>query len=275
DLVSDDLFLGHRITGSQGRVFGGQVLGQALMAASKTVSEDKQVHSCHNYFIRPGENVLPIHYQVHRDLDGRNFSNRRVVAMQNDKPIFNLITSFQTSVKGVHHQKDMLADIPGPEGLLNENELVVKYRDQVSDVFFDMINTYHPVEVRPINEEAHFLRCEKKATQTVWFKVRESLPTSPDLHRSILAYATDLTLLSTCGRPHDMLWSDKNIMTASIDHALWLHSRDFRVDQWLLYVMDSPWSGDSRGLNMGSIYTREGELIASVAQEGLIRLKDL
>jgi len=274
DLIGDDLYLGHRKDSSRGRVFGGQVLGQALMAASKTVEGDKFVHSCHNYFIRPGDSEQPIHYQVHRDLDGRNFSNRRVVAFQNNKPIFSLTASFQGAVKGAHHQVDMPSDIEGPEGLLNENELAVKYKDQISENYFHLINQYRPVEVRPINEEAHFIRTEKKNRQMAWFKVREELPDIADLHRSILAYSSDLTLLSTCGRPHALLWSDENVITASIDHTLWLHTRDFRADQWLLYVMDSPWSGGSRGLNMGSIYTQQGELIASVAQEGLIRIND-
>lgn len=274
DLVGDDLYLGHRKDSSRGRVFGGQVLGQALMAASKTVAGDKLVHSCHNYFIRPGDCEQPIHYQVYRDLDGRNFSNRRVVAIQNDKPIFTLTASFQGAVKGVHHQLDMPKDIEGPEGLLNENELAVKHQRHLNSDYFNVINTYRPVEVRPLNEEAHFIRTEKKSRQAAWFKVRETLPDAADLHRSILAYATDLTLLSTCGRPHDILWSDENVLTASIDHTLWFHTRDFRADQWLLYVMDSPWAGGSRGLNMGSIYTQQGELVATVAQEGLIRIND-
>jgi acyl-CoA thioesterase-2 len=273
DTLENDVFLGHKLASSTGRVFGGQVLGQALMAASKTVSGDKFVHSCHNYFIRPGDCEQAIHYEVHRDLDGRNFSNRRVVAMQNNKPIFNLIASFQGKADGYHHQIEMPVDIPTPNDLLSENALVDKYKDSLPEGVYAMLNRYRPIEVRPINEEAHFLRSHKKLEQATWFRARETLPNNEALHRVILAYATDLTLLSTSGRPHEMLWMDENVATASIDHAIWFHSTDIKADQWLLYLMDTPWSGNGRGLNRGSIFAQSGELIASVVQEGLIRIK--
>jgi len=270
DQLDDSHFLGHRLDGATGRVFGGQVLGQALMAAAKTVASDRLVHSAHNYFIRPGDNALPIDYQVWLDLDGRSFSNRRVVATQNGKPILNLTASFQAPASGLHHQQDA-PDFEGPENLLNETQLAEKHKDELGPEIFSLVNQYRPIEVRPLNGEAHFLDAEPSKQQVIWFKVKESLGDSLALHRSILAFASDMSLLSTSMRPHGLTWTHPKMVTASIDHALWIHTPDLRVDQWLLYVMDSPWSGNSRGLNRGSIYTQSGELVASVAQEGLIR----
>lgn len=270
DQLDDSHFLGHRLDGAAGRVFGGQVLGQALMAAAKTVASDRLVHSAHNYFIRPGDNALPIDYQVWLDLDGRSFSNRRVVATQNGKPILNLTASFQALASGLHHQQDV-PDIEGPENLLNETQLAQKHKGKIGPEIFSFVNQYRPIEVRPLNGEAHFLDAERSKQQIMWFKVKESLGDDLALHRSILAYASDMSLLSTSMRPHGLTWTHPKMVTASIDHALWMHTADLRVDQWLLYVMDSPWSGNSRGLNRGSIYTQSGELVASVAQEGLIR----
>ncbi|MGI1678772.1 MAG: acyl-CoA thioesterase II [Cellvibrionaceae bacterium] len=273
DQVDETHFLGHRQEGASGRVFGGQVLGQALMAAAKTVVGDRLVHSAHNYFIRPGDNALPIDYQVWLDLDGRSFSNRRVVAMQNGKPILNLTASFQSPVSGLNHQQEA-PNVEGPDGLLNENQLADKYKSELSPEIYSHVSQYRPIEVRPINEEVHFREAKRSNQQVMWFRIREPLGDNPSLHRSILAYASDMSLLSTCIRPHGLTWVHQEIATASIDHALWIHKADLRVDEWLLYVMDSPWSGSSRGLNRGSIYTRSGELVASVAQEGLIRLTE-
>lgn len=273
DLLGDDVFLGHRIESSQGRVFGGQVLAQALMAATKTVDENKKVHSCHNYFIRPGDCDLPIHFKVHRDLDGRSFSNRRVVAMQNDKPIFTLTASFQGKEAGYEYQIDM-PEVPPPEQVLNENELAIKYQSEMPEKLFDALNRYRTIELKPIDEKAHFIRGEKSNQQMAWIKAREDLPSDQSMHRGVLAYATDLTLLSTCARPHELVWWDQHLSTASIDHALWFHSDKIQMNDWHLYVMDTPWSGGGRGLNRGSIFNQEGLLVASVMQEGLIRLKE-
>ncbi|GAA6134287.1 acyl-CoA thioesterase II [Oceaniserpentilla sp. 4NH20-0058] len=273
DPLENDVFLGHRLSLSTGRVFGGQVLAQALMAASKTVDSTKQVHSCHNYFIRPGNSDLPIHYHVYRDLDGRKFSNRRVVALQNDKPVFSLTASFQAQTDGYAHQIEM-PDMPSPEELLNENQIADLNQDVLSADIYKMLNRYRPIDLRPMGGEAHFIRSEKKMTQANWFRAKEPLPDNQALHRGVLAYSTDLTLLSTSGRPHDVLWMDEHVVTASIDHSLWIHSDNINVNEWLLYVMDTPWTGNSRGLNRGSIFTQSGELIASVAQEGLIRITE-
>ncbi len=193
--------------------------------------------------------------------------------MQNGKPILNLTASFQSPVSGLNHQQEA-PNVEGPDGLLNENQLADKYKSELSPEIFSHVSQYRPIEVRPINEEVHFREAKRSNQQVMWFRIREPLGDNPSLHRSILAYASDMSLLSTCIRPHGLTWVHQEIATASVDHALWIHKGDLRVDEWLLYVMDSPWSGSSRGLNRGSIYTRSGELVASVAQEGLIRLTE-
>lgn len=273
DPQGDDQFVGHRLASSQGRVFGGQVLAQALMAATKTVDSSKKVHSCHNYFIRPGDCDFPIEFDVFRDLDGRSFSNRRVVAKQKGKPIFSLTASFQALEAGYHHQIDM-PNAPNPDDVLNENQLALKYQENMPEQMFNALNRYRPIELKPVNEQAHFIRGEETLTQSAWFKAREVLPDNQSMHRGVLAYATDLTLLSTCARPHKAVWWDEHLTTASIDHALWFHSENLNMNAWHLYVMDTPWSGGGRGLNRGSIFSQSGELVASVIQEGLIRMTD-
>ncbi|UAW99585.1 acyl-CoA thioesterase II [Halopseudomonas nanhaiensis] len=271
DRIDETHFIGHRLEGDRGRIFGGEVLAQALMAASNTVAPDKQVHSAHNYFMRPGDSALPIHYEVFADLDGRSFSNRRVVARQNDKPIFSLTASFQAPEPGLAHQQPM-PEKRGPEGLPNERELAQAHADQLPEKLHPMLSRERPFEVRPVNGEANFLTVEPTDQQSMWFRSRESIGNNAPLQRATLAYASDLSLLSTCMRPHGVTWRDPQIRSASIDHAIWFHATEIRTEDWMLYVMDSPWSGASRGLNRGSIYTQDGQLIASVAQEGLIRM---
>ncbi len=271
DPIGVNRFLGHRLEGSTGRVFGGQVLGQALMAAAKTVDEDRLVHSSHNYFIRPGDTALPIHYEVFLDLDGRSFSNRRVVASQNGKPILNLIASFQTPTDaGLNHQHEM-PDVPDPETLLSDEELAEKYKDQIPDSIYQNAVQEGPIEVRPLNDAAHFLVQPASLEQVVWFRARGQLNEGRAFQRAVLSYASDNALLSTCMRPHEFTWTFENLRSASIDHALWIHG-DIQFSDWHLYVMDTPWSGHARGLNRGSIFSADGKLVASVAQEGLIRL---
>lgn len=271
DRIDETRFIGHRLEGDRGRIFGGEVLAQALMAASNTVSPDKQVHSAHNYFMRPGDSALPIHYEVFADLDGRSFSNRRVVARQNDKPIFSLTASFQAPEPGLAHQQPR-PEAHGPEGLPNELELARAHADQIPEHLYSTLTRARPFEVRPVNGEASFLKVEPTDKQKTWFRCRESIGNHAALQRAILAYASDLSLLSTCMRPHGMTWRDPQMRSASIDHAVWFHAAEIRSEDWMLYVMESPWSGASRGLNRGSIFTRDGQLVASVAQEGLIRI---
>lgn len=269
--IDETHFVGHRLDGDRGRVFGGEVLAQALMAASNTVDPEKRVHSAHNYFMRPGDSALPIHYEVFADLDGRSFSNRRVVARQNDKPIFNLTTSFQAPEPGLNHQQPA-PETRGPEGLPNEQELARAHADQIPEKLYNTLIRERPIEARPVNGDPHFLNVEPTDQQIMWFRCRESIGNRAALQRAILAYASDLTLLSTCMRPHGLTWRHPHLRSASIDHTVWFRAAEIRTEDWLLYVMDTPWSGGSRGLNRGSIYSQEGLLLASVAQEGLIRM---
>jgi acyl-CoA thioesterase-2 len=270
--LDQNRFLGQPLAGEKGRLFGGQVLGQALMAAAKTVDASKLVHSSHNYFVRPGDAELPVTYQVFLDLDGRSFSNRRVVALQNDKPILNLTASFQGVESGLEHCQDA-PTLPDPESLLPDEELAEKYKDEVSSEIFPLLTKQRPVEVRSVDESAHFRVTPEKHQQAIWFRVRGALPNDQRIHRAALAYASDSVLLSTCTRPHGLSWATGKLISASIDHALWIHDNNIQASEWMAYVMDTPWAGNARGMNRGSIYSRDGRLLASVAQEGLIRAK--
>jgi acyl-CoA thioesterase II len=270
--LEDTVFLGGYLPQSRGRVYGGQILGQAIMAATKTVSADKLIHSSHNYFVRPGDSTQPVQYQVFLDLDGRTFSNRRVVATQNGKLILSLTASFQQPEDGLAHQHQA-PEFAGPEDLLNEQQLAEKYKHTLPENFYSFLVRDRPVELRPVDGKAHFLRIEPTLYQQAWIRVKEPIANNQALQRAVFAYITDLTLLSTCTRPHEVTWVDPDVATASIDHALWMHSSNIDVNEWLIFVMDTPWSGGARGLNRGSFYTQTGELVASVAQEGLLRVK--
>ncbi|MGQ9426427.1 acyl-CoA thioesterase [Gilvimarinus sp. F26214L] len=268
--LGDNQFLGKPLAGETGRLFGGQVLGQALMAAAKTVDATKLVHSSHNYFVRPGDAELPVRYQVHLDLDGRSFSNRRVVALQNDKPILNLTASFQGVEPGLEHQLDA-PSLPDPDELLPDELLADKHHSELSPKVLEVVKRERPVEVRSVDESAHFLVTPRKREQAIWFRVRDPLADSQRVHRAALAYASDSVLLSTCTRPHGLSWAQGKLMSASIDHALWIHDNNIQANDWMAYVMDTPWAGNARGMNRGSIFAKDGRLLASVAQEGLIR----
>ena len=270
--LDTDLYRGPRNPGGVGRVFGGQVIAQALQAAQRSVDGDKTAHSLHAYFMRPGDEDFPIIYRVVRDFEGRSFATRRVIAMQKGQPILNMAASFQRPADGLHHQFDM-PDVPAPEDLRSERELREEIRDQVPEKFRRFFLRARPIEIRPVNPRNWFAPEPGEPVQHSWFKVVAPLPDDPALHRAMLAYATDMTLLGTCMLPHGVSWMTGQVQTASLDHSIWLHE-PFRFDEWLLYTTDSPWSGHSRGFNRGRIYARDGRLIANVAQEGLIRVKD-
>lgn len=251
------------------RVFGGQVLGQALVAALRTV-EGRSAHSMHGYFLRPGDPKVPILYDVDRIRDGKSFTTRRVVAIQHGRAIFNMAVSFQVDEEGLSHQIDM-PDVPGPEGLLNEIQLREKIAHRVPETWRHIFTRERPIEVRPVDPVDEFEPEKAAPVQSVWFKATDALPSDTALHQCVLAYASDLTLLDTSLRPHAISYMDDRLQTASLDHAMWFH-RPFRADEWLLYHQDSPAAAGARGFNRGSIYTREGELVASCVQEGLVRL---
>jgi len=269
--IDTDLYRGPRQPGGVGRVFGGQVIGQALQAAQRSVEGGKAAHSLHAYFMRPGDENHPIIYRVVRDFEGRSFANRRVIAMQKGQPILNMTASFQTPSEGLHHQ-DAMPDVPDPDSLRSETELREEIQEQVPEKLRRFFLRARPIEIRPVNPRNWFKPAKQAAQQHSWFRVAAPLPDDPALHRAMLTYATDMTLLGTCMLPHGVSWMSGGIQTASLDHAVWLHE-PFRFDEWLLYTTDSPWAGHSRGFNRGRIYSRDGRLVASAAQEGLIRVK--
>ncbi len=270
--MGDGWYLGKRRKGGVGRVFGGQVIAQALAAAQDTVGEGRIAHSLHAYFMRAGSEDYEITFRVERDFDGGSFSTRRVIALQQDKPIFNMAASFQKLEQGLTHQNQM-PDVPMPEDLKTELELRAQYADQIPDKFRDMFLRPRPFENRPCDPR-DWLGGEKRvpAVQNIWFRLRQPIGDDAGLHRAMLCYASDNYLLGTCTMPHGVTWMTPGMMSASLDHAVWIHD-DFRVDDWLLYHCDSPWTGRGRGFNRGSVYTRDGRLVATCAQEGLIRLR--
>lgn len=265
----NDTFVGRRRDDGTGRVFGGQAIAQALGAASRTVESDRQVHSLHAYFLRPGSDTLPIEYRVNRDLDGRSFSNRRVVASQDGKPILNLVASFQVAVDGPGHQQPAMPDVPPPEELEPDIVSARKIADKLPEsTLKTLITRPQPIDFRSV-EPRDWLHMEKRPPHAhVWFKTVAPLPADVEMQRTFLAYISDFQLLGTAMQPVGQ--PTGNIRVASLDHAMWFHE-GFALDDWLLYATDSPWAGHARGYGRGQIFTRDGTLVASVAQEGMIR----
>jgi len=254
------------------RVYGGQVLGQALVAASRTVPEDRTAHSLHGYFLRAGDTAVPILYTVDRIRDGKSFTTRRVVAVQHGRAIFNMSISFQVHEEGFDHQLPM-PEAPRPETLKSEDELRVEWAVSMPEEFRESFNRRRPIDVRPVNP-MNFLEPEKRPPhQMCWMKCRDRLPDDPRLHQCVLAYLSDWSLLDTATLPHAVSFTQTDLQMASLDHAMWFH-RPFRADEWLLYVQDSPSASGARGLNRGLIYDLDRNLVASAAQEGLIRIHD-
>ncbi len=253
------------------RVFGGQVLGQALVAASRTVEDaTRTAHSLHGYFLRPGNMDIPIVYNVDRIRDGKSFTTRRVIAIQKGRPIFSMSVSFQVNETGLEHQFEM-PRVPAPEECPDEEQLWELMKADAPADFLERPERARPVELRyvdPLNE----FKPEKMApVQHVWFRTAGPMPDDVRLNQCLLAYASDMTLLDTSVRPHAISWHNDNLQMASLDHAMWFH-RPFKTDEWLLYAQDSPSMSGARGFNRGSVFTSSGELVASVAQEGLARL---
>jgi len=252
------------------RVFGGQVLAQALMAASSTV-EDRLAHSLHAYFLRAGDPAAPIVYSVDRSRDGRSFSARRVVAIQHGRPIFTLAASFQVDEQGLEHQFDMPV-VQSPEEV---EPIATLPRDEFEHMPKNMqrwLDRFGPFEVRPVLGADPDDRTPQPPYKQLWFKLHGELEDDPRLHRALLAYVSDFHLVGTATLPHGISWVQGKLMLASLDHAMWFH-RDFRLDDWLLYSCDSPSTSGGRGLARGMIYDRQGRLLASTAQEGVIRLR--
>jgi acyl-CoA thioesterase-2 len=250
------------------RIYGGQVIAQALRAAYMTVEAGRPCHSLQAYFIRPGDPKAPVLYEVERSREGRSFTTRRVIAIQHGEQILNLAASFHAPEPGYEHQTLMPPATPAEQTLTDVERLVAAGREQ-SEVMKELVARDRAIEIRRLNpiDYQHPVKAEPR--HSMWFRASGDVGDDPVMNQCVLAYATDMTLLSTCARPHGESWST-GLQMASLDHVLWFH-RPSRIRDWHLYVMDSPWSGGARGFNRGSIYTADGTLVASAAQEGLIR----
>ncbi|MFI6482577.1 acyl-CoA thioesterase II [Nonomuraea sp. NPDC050663] len=268
-----DIFRGRSPEERIQRVFGGQVAAQALVAAGRTVPKDRNVHSLHAYFIRPGDPSIPIVYNVERVRDGRSFTTRRVVAIQHGKAIFTMSASFHMPEEGIEHQATQMPEVPRPEVLPHFQE---RMREVVGDdpEWTAWLERPRPIDARyisPLTWEAHKDPSLRSAETNVWIRADAELPDDPLLHVVLAAYASDFTLVDTVLLAHGLAWGASNVMGASLDHAMWFH-RPFRADEWLLYAQESPWSGGARGLARGQMFTESGDLVVSVVQEAMIRV---
>ena len=266
--TSEDIFTGPSQWMPLGRVFGGQVLAQSLVAAMRTVPDERHVHSMHGYFLRPGDVGQPITFSVDRIHDGRSFSTRRTQAYQDGHPILSMIASFQDDDEGIEHQIEMPTDMPDPDSLPTAADALAQVDHSVARYWanerpFDMRHLPSPIYLKVDGEHT--------ARQAVWMKTMGPLPDDPDLHRAALAYASDYSIMEPVMRRHGVAWATPGLKVASLDHAMWFH-RFGRVDEWMLYVQDSPTAQGGRGLSTGSIYSRAGLLLATVAQEGMLRV---
>jgi acyl-CoA thioesterase II len=254
------------------RVFGGQTIAQALVAAQRTVEPERHVHSLHGYFMRPGDTKVPIIYQVDRIRDGGSFTTRRVVAVQHGQAIFSLEASFQQDEVGLEHQVPMPQDVPAPDTLLSQRELIGKFGEAVPDGIRRYWERDRPIEMKPVMLEHYTSREKLEPKQNIWIRTTGPVPADRATQAAVLAYLSDMTLLDTSTFAHGRAIFDSDIQAASLDHAMWFH-RSHPLDDWILYTQDSPSTQGSRGFTRGSLFARDGTLIASVAQEGLIRLK--
>ncbi len=277
-----DVYRGRPQKGGMGRVFGGQVLAQALQAAQASIPEGKEAHSLHAYFLRGGVEGPPIEYRIERDFDGRSFANRRVVAAQEAEdgsvqPILNLTASFQVPEEGLEHIDAPMPDVAAPQELKSDMDMrrimAEKMGDKLSEVQRALMLRPRPIEMRTV-DRLHWMNAEPRPPHAhTWFRTCAPITgeaDTPALHRALITYASDFTLLGTSALPHGLSWMRGELVGASLDHALWFHL-PARADEWLLYVTDSPWSGGGRGFNRGRIFNADGKLVASVAQEGMMR----
>ncbi len=272
EAIEVNIFRGRSVPTNERGIYGGQVIGQALVAAERTV-EGRAPHSLHGYFLLPGDGGAPILYQVERIRDGRSFSTRRVQAVQHGRIIFSMIASFQVSEPGFDHATAM-PEVPPPEALAPASELGLRWLAEAGGAVEPRISEWlsrgRPFEIRPVTAENPLRPTPRAPEQAFWFRANDRLPDDPQVHRCLLAYATDHALLTVALRPHGRSWVLHDTLVASLDHALWFH-RPARFDDWLLYAMESPSAQAARGLARGRIFDRTGRLVASVAQEGLIR----
>lgn len=268
--LEDNLFRGPSRDIGTAQVFGGQVLGQALKAAQTTV-EKRNVHSLHAYFLRGGDFNAPIIYEVDRSRDGHSFSARRVSAIQHGQPIFTLSASFQAEEQGLEFQLPLPA-VPPPEELTGVREYETRNLERLPEKVRRLLKLSAPFDLRPVETGSHLNAEDVAACRQFWLRTVDRLPDDPDLHRSILAYVSDYGLLTTTLQPHGIHFTDMDLQMVSIDHAMWFH-RPFRIDEWLLCEYEAISTSNARGLARGAIYQRDGRLVASTVQEGLVRVR--
>jgi acyl-CoA thioesterase-2 len=270
ETIEKDVFRGTNRDLGAGRVFGGQVLAQSLVAASRTVPPDRPIHSLHGYFMLPGDLSIPVLYLVDRIRDGKSFTTRRVNAVQHGQAIFSMAASFHRVEDGPSHQMAM-PRVPPPEELRPELELIRERAHELPEELRGILTQDRPIDFRPVDGLHPYEVHTREARRYVWLKAVGETGDDPVHHQAVLAYASDYGLLGTALQPHGLVFRTPGLMLASLDHAIWLH-RPVRVDEWLLHVIDSPSSGGSRAFSRGTFFTRDGRLVASTAQEGLLRL---
>ena len=268
EVIDDNIFRGKDTGEDRQRTFGGQVAAQALVAAGRTVERTKQVHSLHAYFLRPGDAKYPTVYQVDRIRDGRSFATRRVVAIQHGEAIFNLQASFHVVEEGVDHH-DPMPIVAEPENLPTFRERFAEYAEQMGDWY----TRPRPIDLRYLVDPSRLAAGPQDPIMQMWFKADGPLPEDPLLHACVVAYTSDMSLLDSIIIGHGLRWDDGTMQGASLDHAMWFH-RPFRADDWVLYDMRSPSAAGARGLALGNMFTNDGKLVVTVAQEGLIRLTE-
>ena len=267
--LEENLFRGQSLDIGLGAVFGGQVMGQAISAAKETVLEEQRVHSFHSYFLRPGKTDQAIVYDVERIRDGKTLSARRIKAIQNGQPIFYMTASFKAKELGFEHQ-DAMPDVPPPEDLISEQEMALMHTDLLPAIIRDKLVAEKPIEMRPVSFVNPMDPEIEPAKRHVWLKANGKMPGDLRIHRYLLAYASDFNFLPTALQPHGVSFLSKGMQVVTIDHSMWFH-HDFRLDDWLLYEVESNVASDGRGLVRGKVFTRNGKLVASTIQEGLIR----
>jgi len=268
--IEKNIFRGQSRDIGTPQVFGGQVLGQALAAASRTV-DGRAVHSLHAYFLKRGDVQAPIVYEVDRARDGGSFSNRRVVAIQHGEQIFNMTASFQVAEAGLEHQVAM-PQVPDPEGLKDLETLAREFSGELPARMQRFLAWERPIHVRPVDPRQFLFRDSRAPVKQLWMKTAVTMPPDTFLHQALLAYISDYELIGTATLPHGLHATRDNLQIASLDHAMWFH-RPVRVDEWLLFSLDSPAAAGGRGLVRGHVFTQDGKLVASLAQEGLIRVR--
>ncbi len=269
--IEENIFRGDSQDMGFGNIFGGQVLGQALSAASQTVPEERSVHSMHGYFLLPGDPKRPIVYTVDCIRDGKSFTTRRVVAVQKGRAIFSMSASFHIDEPGFEHQAKA-PDVQGPENLISDVEIARNVKDKIPESIRTILTCDRPIEIRQINPVDPFAPEKQEPIRYSWLKTIDKMPDDMSVHKYMLAYASDFGLSTTSLSPHAHTFWEPAMQVASLDHTMWFH-RDFRMDDWLLHVMESPSAVGARGMNHGKIFTRSGKLVASASQEGLIRYR--